>query len=542
MKDHRSSVARVALMLVATAGCAGGIDDTSETESGLAATATVTIHGNVSFEASYQASSRYGQVPNGHAPLPFLYVCAWERDDHGVDSKNDFEIVFKDQGSPGLGDDLIGCADADVDGNYSISASWDYAQGPDVYLVTYLCDGPDGGENQAFGAAAAASICVRRDFVPSNGCSDCSPSQVESGDGAGTVGGWLVRLPRSRKVMWSRPYWSSLEEGVTDLRISWNLSCPDASGLGAASVTCAGSAGGPGDAANSNAGYNKESVHAFRAAVEPRKTKWELKPSAANTVVQTCTASRCLDEINLHVQSTTAGAYCVTSNSAGAGNNSHMQSYDRICLRTPLDPFRVVHEMGHIVQRRWMVMAEGNSIGAGVGSSSWQGSTCQKQSLAEGWANFFSAAAWHNEDHPSPVYDGNDIENPDDPALWSGSNPAPSCAAAQGEGRAAQFFWDLYDSRNHPGEVDQVNLSMTTMRAVWGRFSASGACVDGSRNEGGPHGRNAQDWADHYNAWRQQDSSLPSIATVLADNCMNNGDNAASSYQCSSGEGYDSCP
>src|SRR5262249_1872729 len=146
-----------------------------------------------------------------------------------------------------------------------------------VYLVTYLCDADDAG------ATSDAEVCIRRNRAETSASS-----------------------PESRKIIWSRTYGDkTLTSGVAQT-IGWNLSCPNKGGWGAASVTCEASGSNAAEpektgSTNSNVAYNKEAVHAYRAAIEPIKTYGTMKPSASNTIRRLCTANKCQDEINFYL-------------------------------------------------------------------------------------------------------------------------------------------------------------------------------------------------------------------------------------------------
>ncbi len=124
----------------------------------------VRIGGLLVFEASYETSQVAGQVPPGRASaLPYLFLCAWSRHDGKGEVDHDFALSFGagSRTSPVASDELIGCTTAGADGAFSIEGEY---HGSDFYLVTYLCDGPDGGEHEPLGDLTEAKVCVRADL------------------------------------------------------------------------------------------------------------------------------------------------------------------------------------------------------------------------------------------------------------------------------------------------------------------------------------------------------------------------------------------
>ena len=451
---------------VETSGTMESVETSGALEDLLSA-ATFSIEGKVEFVADYLAVQRLGQVPNGQAPLPYLHVCAWDKDD-----AIDFEFTdYPTEPGSGGNDELLGCDRADVDGNFNINASFGTGgeSEPDIYLVTLLCD--DTGE----GAVSAADVCVR--------------INAEEAD---------ADYPRNAKSIWSRVY-ADINPNGTTVTISWNLSCPNRSGLNSASVTCVGdtepgnwSESSPGAAdwcacqdepwkeclttipscstcgdTNSRYGCNKEAVHVYRAAIEPYVTWGTNKPAEDSTFSKDCDTAdiwdgggddhcemdECQDEARFHLSNiqATAGVgfdgpgECEpeTANPQNAGGD-----FDRICIRTPDQPFRVVHEYGHVIQNRWL--CDPTDARKRVG-----GISAQNHATREGWANYVASKAWSVDKYcGSSTYYSMEA---------GGTNNGDEVSVGQ-------FFWDLGDPTDDAGWAETEDRTFQEIRNVWSAF------------------------------------------------------------------------
>jgi hypothetical protein len=477
--------------------------------------ASFDIYGKLEFVADYDAFTRVGQVPNGKTSLPYLRVCAYDRDDGdgGIDFK------YTDYAVEDGNDDLLGCAVADVSGNYEIAAEWTDAveAAPDVYLMTKLCDGDYTGT----GVDSPAEVCVR---INAAEVSDDSPENL--------------------KVIWSEAYIDA--STASDLQISWNLSCPNQTGLGLGTIDCTTTEpdnySDPANEwcacdqskswkecvnqvdcsvdtcsdTNSRYGCNKEAVHVYRAIIEPYKSWGTNRPSDTSTFQagaddcpfstngDYCDDPECQDEMKAHlakVQDTGATGPCdplATANGA--------QDFDDSCIITPKNPFRVVHEQGHMVDKRWKC------------STSGHGGTEDKQETREGFANFYASAAWFDETATQPKYcDGSscyDVET------------GPECDG--NERNVTRFFWDLRDTNNAAGEGDTEQWSTTVVRSVLSAF-LSGVVGGPDPREGpggseeddpAPGGTNGANALDYIYWWADRKGATNSLCDIARNNCV----------------------
>lgn len=428
---------------------------TTEPASGAAATLvggiTFVVQGKVEFVAEYPSHhSAFGQVPTGRTAVPYLRVCAWRLAGDRVD--------FETTDHPArYGDDTqIGCTRTDVDGSYSITGTASAgAVRSRIYLATSLCD------DAYAGSRSAADVCVRVN----------APEGNES-------------APDNLKIIWSRVQTLDHLSSMQSFPLSWNLSCPDRDGLGLPSVSCDGNelepdgwanqcpctgyggedhcptactSGNCGDT-NSRTGCNKEAVHAFRAAIEPYKTWGSNKPNDGSTFAKSktgfssrfCDEDSCQDEANFHLArvlttpvTTKSGQPC----DPAASNNGAMD-FDDICIVTPMNPFRVVHELGHVIDMRW----RWDDAGHGCAGADFDESVCERTAMREGFANFTATAAWFNAGDANPRYCGDtscqEMES---------ASALTSCGSIEcSEGRMSQFFWDLRDEANDSGHEDDA--------------------------------------------------------------------------------------
>ncbi|MEM7156280.1 MAG: choice-of-anchor A family protein [Myxococcota bacterium] len=443
-----------------------------------------------------------GQIPGSNrpwAPVPFLFVCAMERDSEFDESP----LSAAGDEDP---DDILGCAQTNRDGYFNIPTLT--TQGPNLYLTTWFCSGADEIMTNRDGSVTyedTAEVCIRMN--------DEDPEDA-------------------RKFLRSDD--STLEFGRANY-VNWNLSCPDQAGSssGLEHVVCNAGALEPDETGGTNSAYewNKEFVHAFRSAAETIKTFDTLKPELSpwrqaatgcgffsDDPCEPCADDRCNDEINLFV------IHAVTNSNASddqcrvtteRGNWS--THYDNVCLqesdRGVLNPFRTVHEIGHNMHRRWM--KDSSKLAQGCTGSRWDDGNNETHQTSEGYANYFAVAAWWNDDMSGMEYDGRDVLSPSDSDLvgtCGAGTTACSCAEGDllGEGRATQFFVDIWDE----GGTD---ISHDDILRVWSTFDR-----EWESDECGPDGRNLQDFHERYDAlqglygW----SSQGSFEATMATNCV----------------------
>ena len=475
-----------------------------------------TMYGKLEFEADYLAATQVGEVPTGRSGLPFLRICAFDRDkgdDYGVDFKyTDYAL---DDGN----DDYLGCTRADADGNYELDIVWDDSdeEAPDIYPQTKLCDGDYTGH----GSSSPAEICVRLN--------------AEEGSES---------RPENLKVIWSRV--AQDVDVSKDIQLSWNLSCPNDAGLGLASVSCAAVTpdnwDDPADEwcacdaskawktcvnnvdcttgtcsdTNSRTGCNKEAVHAYRAAIEPQLTFDSNRPSKGNTFQQGgyaceyssndsfCDDAECQDEIQVHLarlQDVDLSGRCdPTTVHNGA------KDFDQTCIITPLNPFRVVHEQGHVVDMRWKCDKTGHD-----------GKEDRKKTR-EGFANFYSVSSWFSASDTDPQYCA-------DKSCWDVE--AGSCPG--GEKDVTRFLWDLHDDVAADTESDTVSYSAKKVRnllsAFWSETTGSAGdplyAAGGSREvDEGAYGSNGANILDYVFWWDEQHGTTEAFCEVLLDTCV----------------------
>jgi len=489
-------------------------------------TFAATIEGQLTFYADYaeyevdSSPAPRGLVPDGRSPLPGLYVCAY-------DAVGVMDVMLPDD-LPSLHDDqLIGCTSADEEGNYAIDVPVGVGRPEGLYLMTELCDGPSIGEY------SEAEICVRLD--------------QDEGDK------WA---PANRKVIWS--YSTAVPQGTSSVTMDWNLSCPDdplsfcyagtePDGM-IAGDECACDRewyqdcenicdvdGTCGDT-NSRTGCNKEAVHAYRASYQPILRFGSQKPTSSNTfdqgvvdaeqycpdsdygkgngpVLETgvstyCDAPECQDEMQAHVthmrRDGEPDPVCVKTEKDEHGHdvlvdvNNMGRDYDQYCVKTTDEPFRVVHEQGHTVDRRWRASTAG-ADGQDLFDMS------QRRAMREGFANLYGASAWFVHGATEPVYcgGGNDCLRlePDAPAI--------DLSRREVENAVTRVLWDLYDSHDDgASETESERWSPRHIRNTLSAFHSGadasldtsieapgGADEDDRSTAGTQHGANFLDFA-----------------------------------------------
>jgi hypothetical protein len=481
-----------------------------------------TLEGTIEFNADFASNfSASAQMPVGRSPMPYLHVCAWRQ----VGERIDFE--FTEYPREDGDDQLLGCDRTNSSGRYEILVEETATLlQSEIYLSTKLCD------DVMRGARSDADVCVR---INRGAASDSRPENV--------------------KAIWSRVetlgHWPRVDRHLK----SWNLSCPNEKGLGFDFVSCPASELEPdawsaycpctsfadedtcpvvctsancGDT-NSRTGCNKEAVHVFRAAIEPYKTWGSNKPTSRNTYGKSrsgfssdhCEEDECQDEINLHMAriqpSSEDDETCVpTATSNGASD------FDDICIVTPLNPFRVVHEIGHVIDMRW----RWDGAGHGCKGEGFDHEVCERTAMREGFANFTAVAAWFNADASDPQFchDNSSCKAVEPASALSSCGSVPSS-----EGRATQFFWDLRDSRNDAGrESDSQRWTYQKIRNVLsafpygtgdmesreGRVDADG---DGEWDSGYASGANGWDFTYH---WDRKRGATDGYCEVMQLNCI----------------------
>ena len=458
------------------------------------------------------AAIAIGEVPTGTSGVPFLYVCVhqWQGNKNPEDDKT------------------FGCARTNEAGAYELKYRAPLTA--KQYLVTWFCDNDD------IGPPARAEVCVRnniKDF-PALG----RPN--------GTTRYGFNIASHHRKWLYSSNFKPSPSLFKT---VNWNLSCPNTASpaLGPGCPASDLDPEGPNGSTNSNSGYNIEAIHAFRAAVEPIVSFGSMKPNAANTSKHPntwsnpwwCTDARCQSPIEVYLRETyratrcldggpcvtvlptaygaddARGLFCGTDGIQGADD------FDRVCITSPMNPFRVAHEFGHSVSMRWWQSNRGSKgcPANDPGGPNLRWFFCSENAgMHEGWADFFGTATWFSQTAANPAYYWSillqnsrvrrpaqlPMENPIPPRLpvsagntypqpagnanigscragligWQDGSTRPATAGYNvGTGRISQFLWDLYDDNNfslptsRPRlERDTATYSFAQIRAVLNRF------------------------------------------------------------------------
>ncbi len=474
------------------------------------------LRGYVTFAPDYRQGdggpfiTGVGQIPrnglNAEA-IPGLFVCAMDRDG-----------AFDDEPLFGAGDDdLLGCAQTvsldDTSGGPGVGY-YDMqieASGPDVgrelYLVTWFCDNADlplttlGGHE----FAALASHCVRMNAQDSQG--------------------------RQRKFLRSPE--QELRYGSLNF-LNWNLSCPAAPGASddATKLACSATEEEPEKTGHvqSNQAWNKEFTHVFRTAAEvARSLAASIRPAASSVaktgcgpagdaVCQPCMDAGCQGPMRLIVAAAVAqGAGSVCNPNAQA---NQARGFDEICLAHgsdgrvgTLNPYAVAHEMGHLMQRRFMGAAD--DVAEDCGTVGWTTGNDEGRATAEGFANFIAVATWWNDTMPDKQYEGISVESGAGSAYAGSCGPGSECTCAEGElngaGLVTRFFVDLWDPD------DQIDLKTSQLMKIWSTFDQPE-----ERDECAPDGRNLADFRAHYDQLRAS-LALPSLALydqVQAVSCV----------------------
>jgi hypothetical protein len=531
----------------------------------------LTMH--VGYEIAYQASG-YRPAVGATEELPHLFVCVLDRDG----SVQDFAEA---------NDDILACDRADSTGIYDVTIQrTDSDVGPDIYLATWFCDNPDMDFDIAGNGTAsfteAAEVCIRINEE------DWDDGPQGSDDGyVWNDATYYDNSISNRKYLGSRVYDIVNEldgwDGVSE--VNWNLSCPmktgdthtvqarscDGSGTYAPTPT---EGSPPEQNLNSNYYYNKEFVHMYRSAVQPVTRGWQLRPSAGTVASgeDVCAAEGCTTEIRLHVgddapecpapvgsgewqwcppdcREATCQPGCEVSDSCpstehirqckatacGGMGTSCQFGYATVCIvhaspkRHTLHINVPVHESGHAVDKRWRndwEVGDGCSTTCLSGTGATTG-TDERITMSEGWADFFSVAAWHAASVSAPYWGTGEVE-PQGVAWLAGTCAPDPCGCAvgevAGEGRVLAWLWDLYDYR--AGDDDAMDLGSEArtvpqlMRMV-SKFDRNGTGYLGA-DECGPDGRNAWDFRDAFLAvgetgWPGQTT----VESVMTTNCMN---------------------
>jgi hypothetical protein len=484
------------------------------------------LRGYLTFEADYQdidpvppaswgpppLALTEGLIPNGTAPLPLLWLCAYELVCESCDEDPSEGVDARPDNGSQSDDHLLGCTLADTDGSYELEIlnNPPNKRPVDLYLVTWFCNGPNepiAVPNSPATYARTADFCVSQNLKKG-----VAPA---SGDWPGGPAEDRART----KYLWSRTYRGS-EVWDQETVIAWNLSCPQEDGLdreegiacvgqtqGWEQATCEdggfiGCLDGP-NADNSNTSWNKEAVHGFRALAQSPV----YRPSADNTVEDASlwdgTDS---DWIRVYIKEADMGdpdnriADCPSS---CASNGSQDGGTDWLALRQSslASPTAPVHELGHLIHGRWLNAhiaddcRQPSGWGAGAGAD-------EQARVNEGFADFWATAAWFPRDHHAPVFTTRrrwEMEDATSPQL-------SPCPATDGKGREAQFFWDLYDVEGEQPGDEAASFELEDFLRTWSRFSASGvpenrASCDGLGECGVLcQGRNINDFLYHLDA------------------------------------------
>lgn len=478
--------------LVVMPGCAGR-SRPAKTPAGIE---QHTLSGSVSFHADFvvgrkDAPPRHSLVPADLAPVPRLRVCAFAQR-----GGNDFAV------SGHLRDDRkLACTHTDASGQYQLDLPRDLCRNdrsgavrcdPKIYLATDLCAMHDG----------RAQSCVATNTQHHGRVHDV---------------GWK-KLDRDAKLMWTNTYRVDLEARTSNL-IQWNLSCPHEDGIGRTKLRCERpSRGGYFDHRHSNAGYNRESVHAYWAGAMTVERFGDLVPRANTTLAPKrdyCGGSRtpgwkkreCTDAIRIVLTRMrkvgSEGRVC-----RGRRNEDHVTSRRAVCIGSPRNPWVVAHELGHALHLRWMNY-KGNLNTRAKGRAVRE---ANKTQTSEGWADFVAAAVLHPRDDLKPTFNGRDLGR-----ATRASCPADRRAVA--EISAAQFFWDLWDPEHASDRGDEVSLDLLSLLEIWSMFVGEDGKSNRDRTKGecDPHGRNLYDFR-HY-MLRHPDRP-PDPAPLMREHCL----------------------
>lgn len=487
------------VVLTAAGGCAGRAATRAQGSARGPESTPHVLRIKTEFEAEYRVFGRTAippgaEVPLGRSPVRRTRICAYERR-----GRNDFAADAHE-----INDRRLGCGSTDDDGLLEIPLARDKCREGllchrRVYLITDLCVMHHGDPQ----------VCV-----------------VANTDQGGRMAAtpW-TKHAEFRKFMWSETYDVSLMDRTSTL-ITWNMSCPGERGEGRDGFRCdRPEREGRWGRANSNIGFNKDAVHALQAGAQAVRKFGRLAPRASTTSGpggMVCggkgdrhkKASQCQDAIRLVIDEMRrvlmdGDKRCARRRKA----KDRAASIRTACLAHPMNPFIVVHEMGHLAHIRWMSYR--GPINAG--KVDWSSGADQRSQVGEGWADFYAAAAWYAPDAEQPTFNSRNVENASDSLLWS------TCQAGKplGEGRASQFFWDLYDAPSDTEPGDRIQLPVATMLQVWSMFrggNASDDHGDHTKGECGPHGRNVFDFLHYYRQY--QGGRLPDPAGLLPLNCM----------------------
>lgn len=454
---------------------------------------------NVDFEADYRVFGKKAiptgaEIPSGKSPVRRTRVCLYE-----ARGRNDFAARAHE-----TDDRRLACKDTPDSGKLEFALSTDKCRKgmlcrKRLYLVTDMCVYHRG----------KAEVCVT----------------ANTQQGKRIAQQPWTRWAEFRKYMWSETYDVSLVDRTSTL-ITWNLSCPSERGEGRDGFRCRRTQPeGRWGRANSNYGYNKDAVHALQSGAQAIRRFGSLIPSGRNTKNpggKYCGRKGDPTKKNFQCQDAMRLVLSDLRKVMMAGDKRcerWRKASDRslatreACLANPMNPFIVVHEMGHLAHIRWM-----NYRGAiNAGKVGWDSGTAQRSQVGEGWANFFAAAAWYPPEATAPTFNSRNIEDSSDAQLMS------TCTGGKpvGEGRASQFFWDLYDAPNPAEPADKVQVDMLTLLKVWSMFRGNNDDTnrsDNTKGECGPHGRNVHDFLHYY--LRYSSGVLPDPRALLPLNCV----------------------
>lgn len=478
------------------------------------------VQGDLSFEADFKPAA--GHVPVGHSPLPYLRVCLYQKVG-GIDFRHSDHPLDEPQSN----DLWLGCADADEDGHYVLLAD-ELPPGtePALYMVTKLCD----GDYTGWGDDSPAEVCVR--LNAEEGPDDTRPQNTKAiWSGVHQPGlpltsavmDWNLSCPASTNPSASCALepdsMTAGRECVCDATVPWKNCYDDPATAGPdQQVSDCAAVGDCGDT-NSRTGCNKEAVHAYRAAIEPTLTH-SLRPTDASTfnnpgaklydpaddvgssrgdlgcaytpTSNHCDSPPCQDEMQVRLywarrDDQPLAADCqpgVSPTTGNLGNGS--SSYNHVCIVTPLQPFRVVHEIGHSVERRWKCSNKGHSS-----------SDPEHAAWREGWADFFAVQSWFYQSASTPMYC---------PTISSANwFDVESGSPANMQDNVTMMLWDLHDSQDSGSEVDGMDFTFTQIRNVLSAYPADETLLEdpGGAQESGATEKNALDYTYWWNEKRE---------------------------------------
>jgi hypothetical protein len=195
----------------------------------------------------------------------------------------------------------------------------------------------------------------------------------------------------------------------------------------------------------------------------------------------------------------------------GDGNNQARDGKN-ICISTPESNYRVAHEVGHIVMNRALGVG-GRFTSSCPNGSGWATADNEMCATTEGFANFFAAAIFWEQNSQDPFYQ-NTANLLEGRTRQKNGGDLKACISTNNlahriEGNAARFFWDLYDATNETGVnvFDDTTVSLRTLVDQWSEFR-QGTSERQAEEDNVPldesNGRNAWDYMCRFRDARSE--------------------------------------